>query len=214
MALSRINKFVRQNFFSRGATRGHGVLERFLALQRVRMARRCITRYAGKAADGSLVDMGCGAYPINLLTSGFAQKYGLDKFQGADSRVYRRFQFRAYDLEQGGVLPFSDGQIDVVTMLAVFEHIRPERLGAIFGEIHRILKPGGICVITTPATWSDGILKILSRIHMVSAEEIDDHKNNLSRQAIGAVLKQAGFERIHAGYFECFLNRWFVVIKA
>lgn len=61
-------------------------------------------------------------------------------------------------------------------MLAVIEHIEPERLDGIIGEVRRILKSGGLLIITTPASWTDGLLRFMARLHLVSRTEIDEHK--------------------------------------
>lgn len=48
----------------------------------------------------------------------------------------------------GTCLPVSDGTFDVVLLLETIEHVtQPHRMGA---EIMRVLKPGGVCMITTP----------------------------------------------------------------
>ncbi len=50
---------------------------------------------------------------------------------------------------EGQALPFADETFHVVLCLETLEHVRrPRRLGA---EIMRVLRPGGICMITTPA---------------------------------------------------------------
>jgi SAM-dependent methyltransferase len=49
----------------------------------------------------------------------------------------------------GELLPFREACFDVVLLLETLEHVRgPRRLGS---EIMRVLKPGGVCMITTPA---------------------------------------------------------------
>ena len=53
-------------------------------------------------------------------------------------------------------LPFADATADMVTALDVIEHIESD--GAAVAEMVRILKPGGVMVITVPAfqsLWSD-----------------------------------------------------------
>jgi SAM-dependent methyltransferase len=49
----------------------------------------------------------------------------------------------------GSELPFQDASFDVVLLLDTIEHVnRPRRLGS---EVMRILRPNGVCVVTTPA---------------------------------------------------------------
>jgi len=43
-------------------------------------------------------------------------------------------------------LPFRSGSFDVVTAISLFEHIPPDQLGRVFGELARVLRPGG-CVV-------------------------------------------------------------------
>ena len=46
-------------------------------------------------------------------------------------------------------LPFADGAFDSVSMLDVLEHTRDER--ATLAEVERVLRPGGLLVLTVPA---------------------------------------------------------------
>ena len=64
-------------------------------------------------------------------------------------------------------MPFEDNYFDAVSMLAVFEHIEPDCLVDIHRDIYRILKPGGVYVMTTPAFWTDGILRFLVKLHLL-----------------------------------------------
>lgn len=55
----------------------------------------------------------------------------------------------ASTVADGSELPFKEGSFDIVLLLDTIEHVeRPRRLGA---EVMRILRPDGICVVTTPA---------------------------------------------------------------
>lgn len=48
----------------------------------------------------------------------------------------------------GEALPFAASSFDIVLLLETIEHVaRPRMLGA---EIMRVLRPGGVCMITTP----------------------------------------------------------------
>lgn len=53
-----------------------------------------------------------------------------------------------YALGDGERLPFATGSIDVVLCVETMEHVRAPLVGR---EIARILRPGGLCYLTTPA---------------------------------------------------------------
>lgn len=49
----------------------------------------------------------------------------------------------------GAALPFADGALDLVLLVDVLEHLDAPR--AVAAEIMRVLRPGGLCVVLTPA---------------------------------------------------------------
>ena len=95
-------------------------------------------------------------------------------------------------------------------MLAVLEHVEPRRVLRIIQEIERILKPGGVFIMTTPAKWTKGLLEFLARINVVSRMEIQEYRATHSRKQILTILEQGGFPRssMTSGYFELFMNIW------
>jgi SAM-dependent methyltransferase len=195
--------------------RGYGPLDRFLADVRHRTAVRQIKRFGKR---GRIVDIGCGPYPSFLSLLDFEQRYGLDQSVDADSAERAKKQgiiLLKHELKNRPGLPFEDDYFDVVTMLAVFEHIRPEDLIQLHLEIYRILKPHGLYFMTTPAVWTDGLLRFLARMHLISDVEIKDHKGSYSHTMIKSVLEKAGFEssKVRLGYFELFMNSWAAVTK-
>jgi ubiquinone/menaquinone biosynthesis C-methylase UbiE len=191
-------------------TRGSGLLEGFLAKQRVKIANKLIpVNYR----QGRILDIGCGSYPLFLTSTDFADKYGLDKVVQKDQVVLfkeKNIELVNFDSEQEKPLPFEDNFFDSVTMLAVFEHIEPDKLVGMLKEIKRVLKPGGMYVMTTPAVWTDGLLRTLAKFNLVSPAEIEEHKDAYSCKRIREILTQAGFskDKIQFGYFELFMNIW------
>jgi len=195
-------------------TRGSGLLEGFLARQRSRQARKLIPPSSSR---GRVLDIGCGSYPLFLVGSDFAEKFGLDRVPvrlpdelgGAPIKVLE------YDVQTALELPFPADHFDVVTMLAVFEHLEPAALQRLLAEIRRVLKPGGTYVLTTPAYWTDWLLKLLGRLRLVSHEEIDEHQGSYRHTAIRSYLERAGFvtDRISLGYFEAGMNSWGIATK-
>lgn len=196
-------------------TRGHGLLEGFLANQRIKMANKLII---DKHRQGKLLDIGCGSYPLFLTKVEFSQKYGLDKMlQLAQIETLKKQNINLinYDSEENQNLPFEDNFFDVVTMLAVFEHIEPVKLPVLLKEIKRILKPNGVYILTTPAVWTDGLLRFLAKLNLVSPAEIEEHKDAYSHKKIAQFLTKANFEqeKLQFGYFELFMNVWATATK-
>lgn len=154
--------------FKSNVTRGPGLLEEFLAKQRSRMANRLIPSTHRK---GRILDIGCGTYPLFLLNTQFSEKYRLDKVVQEDYGTQfqnQKITLINYDIEIEDMLPFESEYFDVVTMLAVFEHIESKRLVELLGEIYRILKPGGMYIMTTPAFWTDSLLRFMAKLRLVS----------------------------------------------
>jgi ubiquinone/menaquinone biosynthesis C-methylase UbiE len=111
-------------------------------------------------------------------------------------------------------LPFEDNFFDVVSMLAVFEHIEPGLLVGVHREVYRVLKPGGMYVMTTPAVWTGGILWLLGKLRLISGN-ISEHKGSYNRSMVFPVLQKAGFEKgsLKFGLFELFMNTWTTAVK-
>jgi SAM-dependent methyltransferase len=57
-------------------------------------------------------------------------------------------------------LPYADASFDIVTATEVIEHLEDFR--RVVREIHRVLKPGGICILSTP-----NILNLNSRLRFL-----------------------------------------------
>jgi SAM-dependent methyltransferase len=105
---------------------------------------------AGKRA----LDLGAGRGALcrRLRDAGFEvsacdQKPGLFEEPGIECR----------SVDDSGRLPYDDGSFDLVTAVEVVEHIDGHR--GFFGEVARVLRPGGRLVFTTP-----NILSIKSRL--------------------------------------------------
>ncbi|MCA1554868.1 MAG: class I SAM-dependent methyltransferase, partial [Chloroflexi bacterium] len=151
-------------------TRGHGLLESPLAQWRARQANRLIPNHL---RQGRILDIGCGSYPYFLAHTSFREKFAIDQHTPTGSPVDIRLH--RLDLNTQIVLPFEEEFFSVVTMLAVVEHLNPSGLVGIFREVHRILKPSGLLVLTTRSVWSAGVLRGMARLGLVSADEIREH---------------------------------------
>lgn len=90
-----------------------------------------------------ILDLGCGKKPWKVIYSPYAEtSFGIDvlhTYHGS-SAVDAFFDGRR--------IPFQDATFDVVFCTEVMEHV-PEP-GDFLAEIHRVLRPGGRLVMTTP----------------------------------------------------------------
>lgn len=186
-------------------TRGTGILEVFLAKLRALRANSFISN---KQREGRILDVGCGSYPYFLTSTDFKEKYGIDP--SLSSSAIKGIDVKKLDVTKQK-LPFKDSFFEAVTMLAVFEHLEYDRLNFVLREIKRVLRKGGLLIITTPAPWSDKLLHFMALFGLISKEEIHEHKHHYDRKTIEKMLKEAGFEEnnVKSGYFEMGVNMWF-----
>jgi SAM-dependent methyltransferase len=189
-------------------TRGKGLLEPMLADLRAQRANKLIP---SALRAGRILDIGCGTYPYFLAHTSFAEKFAIDQLP-LPSHTASELKIESFtlDLEVKPQLPFEDHFFESVTLLAVVEHLDPSLMAILFKEVYRALKPGGMVILTTPAAWSDGLLKFMARINLVSAEEIHEHAYAYTLPLLGWYFGQAGFEmtKVKFGYFEFMLNMW------
>ena len=189
-------------------TRGKGLLEPTLARLRTQRANRLIPT---ELRAGRILDIGCGSFPYFLAHTAFKEKFAVDQLPMPDDTATRnQIEFFSLNLNEEPHLPFEGGYFEAITLLAVVEHLNPDSMAVLFREACRVLRPDGIVVLTTPAAWSDGLLKLMARLNLVSAEEIHEHAFAYTLPLLGWHFGQAGFQmsKVRFGYFELMLNLW------
>lgn len=191
-------------------TRGHGLLELFLARKRRDMAMALLS---SKAQIDSVLDVGCGSYPAFLAGIVATDRVGID--QTINEETSRQFDGSGIhlikqDITHDPALRLEPERFDVVTMLAVVEHLPLETATRVISEVYRVLKLGGVTILTTPTAWTDPILQTLARLGLVSSEEIEEHKSLFTPQSLFGLLVRGGFPpgNIHVGTFELGMNLW------
>ena len=103
------------------------------------------------AHDRIVLDVGSGdGYAAYLLAENAREVTGFEVAREAVQSARQRYQRPNLRFEQGSAtrLEFPDDTFDLVTSFQVIEHV-PD-VGAVLGEIVRVLKPDGRAVITTP----------------------------------------------------------------
>lgn len=164
-------------------------MEDYLARQRMQHVIRFIP-------PGSVVcDLGCGYRGLFLFRyqDKFKHAYGLDI---AVNEALNTDHVTLKPADLNSHIPLPDSSVDVVTSLAVLEHLseREQHLK----EIYRILKPGGMVLLTTPTPANKPLLEFLAfRLHVTDATEIADHKFYMSGEHLRQLLQAAGFQNEH-----------------
>lgn len=123
-----------------------------------------LTRLVGEQISNEprVLDLGCGRgnFVLDELSNRVGEKIGLDM---SPDQTTGNSSMTTIIHTRDGRLPFSDCSFDLVTSLWVLEHVEhPEQL---FGEIARVLKPGGIFAFVTPNRRSAlvGLRRIMSQ---------------------------------------------------
>jgi SAM-dependent methyltransferase len=188
-----------------------GRLQSYLTLRRAVKAHALVPAGLRK---GRVLDIGCGFFRYFPEPTGFGEKYGLDKGISRELRMELKtthdMALVDVDLECSSRIPFAPGFFDVVIMLALFPRIEPARVVRIVQEVERILRPDGVFIMTTPAKWTRGAMRLLARSGMAGKVRADEQKAVYSRKEVRALLQQGGFSRsaIRSGYSEFFMNIW------
>ena len=159
-----------------------------------------LVNYVRVTGDGgtSLLDFGCGS--ATLLKALRRASYpgtlsGCDVSNGMleeARRTWTEGTLPRLSIQPHDRLPYPSECFDLAVASAVFHHIPPAERGRWYGELHRVLRPGGRCIIFEHNPWNP-----VTR-WVVSHTPIDANAVLLSRREAGAALRHAGFETISA----------------
>jgi 2-polyprenyl-3-methyl-5-hydroxy-6-metoxy-1,4-benzoquinol methylase len=157
-------------------------------------------------------DIGCGENPYFLKKISKFIKKGV----GFDLKVteYKNSIIEVKNLKILDQIPLEKESVDVVTLLAVIEHL--EQPQEILNEAFRILKNDGVLILTTPTPLSKPILEFLAfKMKLIDKNEIKNHKNYFWPKEIKKMLGKAGFreKKIKNYFFEFFLNSLIIAKK-
>ena len=108
-------------------------------------------------------------------------------------------------------LPFLDSSFDVVTMLAVYEHLGSSR-ELVTGEIFRGLKKQGLVLLTVPSHLVDYIEKVFIAVGLADGMSIEEHDLFKSSDT-KVIFEKFGFRLKLLSRFQLGLNNLFIFEK-
>ena len=153
--------------------------------------RLVTTALAGTGARGRVLDLGCGTGGVLAHLGEFGDALGLDPAPEAARYCKRRGVPMV--VGSGMELPFADGSFDAVLALDVIEHV-PDDV-ALLREARRVLRPGGVLLVTVPALpwlWS-------------SHDDVNRHFRRYTLDTLTEALREGGFRPGKASYYNAIL---------
>ena len=101
---------------------------------------------AAKLVGGRVLEIGTGTgYGVGIVAPHADTFVTMDKHRAEGLSLPANAEFVCAEVPP---LPFGDGEFDCVISFQVIEHIRDDR--RFVSEVWRVLRPGGIFVVTTP----------------------------------------------------------------
>ena len=97
------------------------------------------------AAEGTVLDVGCGAQPYRCLLPATVKYQGIDT---ADAKANFGYEIPDTVYFAGSTWPVADAGVDLVLVTETMEHVFDTR--QFLGEANRCLRPGGKVVGTVP----------------------------------------------------------------
>jgi SAM-dependent methyltransferase len=138
-----------------------------------------------------LLDVGCGSGFLLRDFRRYGRAFGVD----ANEEAIRACRARGLDVEHvtSSPLPFERESFDVITALDVLEHLEDD-VGTI-DDLYRLLKPGGVLLVTVPA------FMFLWGTH----DEVNEHKRRYTARQLTGRLVKSGFQPSRTTYFNTLL---------
>ena len=148
------------------------------------LATALLDRFATRPLGSCLVDLGCGAGGMLPVLERYGPAIGIDEDPLAVAMARKAGEAELGDIRD---LPYPTGSTRVATLFDVLEHLLdPE---SVLEEARRVLAPGGLLIVTVPASPS-----------LYSGHDARlGHLRRYDRQSLAGALIASGFVVLHLG---------------
>jgi SAM-dependent methyltransferase len=152
------------------------------------LVREWLERTARIKATDTLLDCGAGTGLFAQEMEARCRVLVLDDHDESLRRLRARFRPEQVLELSGGAIPLPPASVEYVTALDVLEHVPDD--GAVVEGFARVLKPGGIAIVTVPASmslWSDW-------------DDALHHYRRYTRAQLRGLFVDSAWEIVHANY--------------
>ena len=139
-----------------------------------------------------MLDLGCGD---GRLTADLRARSitGADVSAVALERARRRIpEATLVQVAPDEPLPFDDLSFDLVLSIETIEHVRDVQL--LVSEVRRVLRPGGMFAVTTPAHSRLTALRVLARGWEREFDPLSPHLRFFTARSLRGLLDAMGFD--------------------
>ena len=179
-------------------------LDRFL--QKLRIDQ--VLPYVGR--DARVLDVGCADGALYDRANHIAEYVGIDP-EAPTGRTTQGATFIRSSFPSPALGP--DGRFDLLTALAILEHVPRGMQSEFAAACAAYLRPDGVLAITVPSPAVDAILAILKRMKLVDGMHEEQHYGYRPEDTPG-LFSAHGFVLVRHKRFEFGLNHLFVFRKS
>ena len=169
-----------------------------------------IDRLLGPVSGRVLLDVGCGTgFQLRRLATRGFRVFGTDPAL-AMARAAMAGAARCVVIADGEELPVRDGSVDIALCVEVLRYLRDPR--PILREAHRVLRPGGVLMLTAAPRWSlDGYALWNAVDQTLGLGRTAVRQTFFSQRGLHAVLGATGFGSVRI--VGCFLGPFVLLQK-